>query len=422
MFRVFLLFWVLGTFYSHSGAAGPYGQVAQEGRAYGNLAPTPPMGFMTWNYFGINVDEKTLKNVADAMVNTGLRDLGYHYLFIDDGWQGGRDNKNNIIPDPKKFPSGMKALADYVHTKGMKIGIYSDSAPLTCAGFTASLHFEEQDAKTFADWGIDYLKYDYCGAPKDRETAEKRYHKMAKALQNSGRNIVLAACEWGDRKPWLWAKNIGAQLWRTTGDIRDKWKSLVPYKNVVELHSSGFGILDILNINAELNDYAGGNGWNDPDMLIAGLYGKKDAPSSDLGGTGCTDIEYRSQMSLWCLMSAPLMISCDVADMNKATANILTNKDLIAIDQDVLGKQAKRIINEDTYQVFVKPLSNGDMAVGILNVSDTVQTYLFNPEIIGVSGKKKGKDLWGKETFEIQALKYIKMLPHETKVYRFSDD
>ncbi len=156
------------------------------------------------------------------MVEEGLRDLGYNYIFIDDGWQGGRDNKNNIIPDPQKFPSGMKALVDYVHSKGMKIGIYSDAALLTCGGYTASLHFEEQDAKTFAKWGFDYLKYDYCGAPSDWQTAIARYTTMAKALKDSGREIALGICEWGDREPWLWGKKVGGQLWRTTADVRDK--------------------------------------------------------------------------------------------------------------------------------------------------------------------------------------------------------
>src|SRR5699024_5714096 len=164
---------------------------------------TPPMGFMTWNYFSTDISAEVLKEVVDSMVSTGMVEAGYDYLFIDDGWQGGRDNKNNMIADPEKFPKGMKAFVDYVHSKGMKVGIYSDAAKLTCAGYTASLNFENQDAKTFAQWGIDYLKYDYCHAPADRATAEKRYKKMAEALRNSGRDIVFAACEWGGRKPWL---------------------------------------------------------------------------------------------------------------------------------------------------------------------------------------------------------------------------
>ncbi len=385
--------------------------------------PTPPMGFMTWNYFGLNIHEDDIKSLADAMVETGLRDLGFNYIFIDDGWQGGRDNKNNIIPDPKKFPSGMKALVDYVHGKNMKIGIYSDADQLTCGGYTASLGFEEQDAKTFADWGFDYLKYDYCGAPPDWQTAIARYEKMAKALKKSGRNIMFSICEWGDRSPWLWGEKVGGQLWRTTADIRDKWSCGETVEEPHLLHGKGAGILDILNINATLTDYAKPNAWNDPDMLIVGLYGKKGAPSSDLGGNGCTDVEYQSQMSLWCLMAAPLMITCDVRNMNEATRNILTNKEIIAIDQDRLGKQAKRVVHNEIWQVFVKPLANGDVALGILNVSDKTQTADINLSEIGIFGKRKGKNLWSKEIISLKRNGKIKVKvnPHETKVYRLTN-
>ena len=384
-----------------------------------NLAPTPPMGFMTWNFFAENIDEQKVKSVADALVSSGLKDAGYNYIFIDDCWQGGRDNRNNIIPDAKKFPSGIKALADYVHSKGLKLGIYSDAAPLTCAGYTASLGFEEQDAKTFASWGIDYLKYDYCGAPADWQTAIARYEKMANALKKSGRDIAFGICEWGMRQPWLWAKKAGGQLWRTTGDVRDKWKS-IGAKSLDDLHGAyGFGILDIVNENAPLHAYASPNGWNDPDMLVVGLYGKK-GPSGDLGGVGCTDVEYQSQMSLWCLMAAPLMISCDVRNMNEATKNILLNRDIIAIDQDALGKQAERKINNDTWQVFVKPLSNGDVALGILNVSDKTQTANINLAELGIAGKTKSFDVWGKTTAKISNTIKVSVAAHETKVYRIS--
>ena len=386
------------------------------------LAPTPPMGFMTWNYFGLDIHENDIKTLADAMVETGLRDLGYNYIFIDDGWQGGRDNKNNIIADPAKFPSGMKSLVDYVHTKGMKIGIYSDAAPLTCGGYTASLNFEEQDAKTFAAWGFDYLKYDYCGAPADWQTAISRYERMAKALQNSGRDIAFGICEWGDRSPWLWARKAGGHLWRTTADVRDKWKSHAPAGSAPhELHGYGAGILDILEINAGLDKYAGPNGWNDPDMLVVGLYGKKGAPSTGLGGTGCTDTEYQSQMSLWCLMAAPLMITCDVRNMNEATKRILTNKDIIAIDQDPLGIQAERKLKTDLLQIFVKPLSNGDLALGILNTSDQEQTIEVNPETLGIFNKRKAKDLWSGQTMKTGKRIKVKMAAHETKVFRLSE-
>lgn len=382
-----------------------------------NLAPTPPMGFMTWNYFGLNIHENDIKTLADAMVDTGLRDLGFNYIFIDDGWQGGRDNKNNIIPDANKFPSGMKELVNYIHSKGMKIGIYSDAAPLTCGGYTASLNFEEQDAETFALWGFDYLKYDYCGAPPDWQTAIARYEKIAKALKNCGRDITLGVCEWGGRSPWLWAKKAGGQLWRTTDDVRDKWKTLKNPLDPNDPSGYGAGILDILNINGGLDKYAGPNGWNDPDMLVVGLYGKKGAPSSDLGGVGCTDIEYQSQMSLWCLMASPLMITCDVRNMNETTKRILTNKDLIAIDQDPLGVQAERKLKNDIWQVFVKPLANGDVALGILNMSDKEQTANFDLSKLGIANKKNWIDLWSKKSMKMGKMR-LKVASHETKVYR----
>ena len=379
----------------------------------------PPMGFMTWNFFAENINENNIKAVADGLVSSGLKDLGYEYVFIDDGWQGGRDNRNRMIPDPKKFPSGIKVLADYIHSKGLKIGIYSDAAPLTCAGYTASLGFEELDAKTFAEWGIDYLKYDYCNAPTDWKTAIERYEKMAKALQKSGRDIVFSVCEWGDREPWLWANKVGGQLWRTTADIRDKWKSIEKPKNNYDLHRTGAGILDIVNINAELSRYTRRGAYNDPDMLIVGLYGKK-GPSGDLGGVGCSDIEYQSQISLWCLMAAPLMISLDLENMNDATKKILMNKDIIAIDQDSLNIQAERIINDGVWQVFIKPLANGDVAIGILNTSERPQTANILLADIKVFDKTKAKDIWSGEIKQLNGKISTKVAAHETKVYRLS--
>ncbi len=380
------------------------------------LAPTPPMGFMTWNYFATDINEESLKEIIDELVLSGLRDAGFNYLFIDDGWQGGRDSQNNIIPDYKKFPSGLKSLADYAHSKGLKIGIYSDAAPLTCGGYTGSLHFEEQDAKQFASCGFDYLKYDYCGAPEDWQTAINRYEKMSNALKATGRDIVFSICEWGDRHPYLWAKKAGGHLWRTTADIRDKWKSLKPWNKQSQLHSLGAGILDVVNINAELNNYASSGAWNDPDMLVVGLYGRK-GPSGSLGGVGCSNVEYQSQMSLWCLMASPLMISCDIRNMNLATRNILLNKDIIAINQDPLAVQASRKLNDNTWQVFVKPLSNGNVALGILNISDANQTANINLQKLGIYHKTSAFDVWSKNTFSIDNVIKINVSSHETKVF-----
>ena len=381
------------------------------------LAPTPPMGWMTWNYFADNINEKDIREMADAMVSSGMLEAGYDHVFIDDGWQGGRDNKNNIIADPIKFPSGIKALAEYVHSKGLKLGIYSDAAPLTCAGYTASLHFEEQDAKTFASWNVDYLKYDYCGVPDDMEVAKTRYKIMADALRKSGRNISFGICEWGDRKPWLWGAQVGGQLWRTTADIRDKWKSLQPVKNARELHGTGAGILDILDYSLDYDSYAGPGHWNDMDMLIVGLYGKK-GPSGDLGGVGCTDTEYQSQMSLWSIMNSPLAATNDVRKMNAETKRILLNKEVIAINQDLLGKQAVCKIKNESWNVFVRPLANGDFAIAILNRTDADQNSKINFAELGLNGNYEIRDLWQHKVIGKGKKWDGKVQPHETKLFR----
>ena len=381
------------------------------------LAPTPPMGWMTWNYFADNIHEKDIREMADALVASGMRELGYEYIFIDDGWQGGRDNRNNIVADPQKFPSGMKALADYVHSLGLKLGIYSDAAQLTCAGYTGSLHFERQDAHSFAAWGIDYLKYDYCGAPADSATAKIRYKAMADALSESGRNIALGICEWGDRQPWRWAAAAGGQLWRTTADVRDKWKSIKPFSAPSALHGLGAGILDIVDLTAPLHAYAGPGKWNDMDMILAGLYGKK-GPSGDLGGMGCTETEYQSQMSLWCMFSAPLATSNDLRQMDDATKRILLNPEIIALDQDPLGVPAERKVHTDTWDIFLKPLATGEVALAILNRSDVPQTMRLDFAELGLSGAYFIRDVWAHKDLGSSNTWTDVVAAHETKVFR----
>jgi alpha-galactosidase len=376
-----------------------------------HLSPAPPMGWMTWNYFGEHINETVIKKMADAMDASGMVKAGYQYIIIDDGWQGGRDNRNNIIPDPEKFPSGIKSLAAYLHAKGIKIGIYSDAAPLTCAGYTASLNFEEQDARTFASWDIDYLKYDYCNAPDDSVTAKSRYKKMADALSRSGREIVFGICEWGGRKPWLWAANAGGNLWRTTGDIRNKWKD--------KPGEGGLGIMDIVNVNASLDEYAGPGHWNDPDMLVIGLYTAK-GPASDLGGVGCTDTEYQSQMSLWSIMSAPLIATNDLTSMNPETRRILLNEEVIAINQDKLGRQAVCKVNNDTCNVFVKPLANGDIAIAILNKTEEPKDFDIMYETLGLSGNYDIRDVWIHKQIGKGKKWKGKLQAHETKMFRLN--
>ena len=375
----------------------------------GKLAPTPPMGWMTWNMFKGDISEQLIKETADAMVESGLRDAGYKYVFIDDLWQGGRDNRNNIIPDPKKFPNGIKALADYVHSKGLKLGIYSDAAQLTCGGCTASYGFEEQDARTFASWGVDYLKYDYCNAPEDSATARLRYKTMADALSKSGRDIVLGICEWGQRNGEEWCEHVGGQLWRTSSDVRDMWKDIV--------NQGGAGILDIINVTAPLSKQVRHGQWPDMDMLVVGLNGKG-GPSSDLGGVGCTYTEYQTQMSMWCMMSSVLALSNDLRHLTPEDKRILLNKEIIAIDQDPLGKAAERVVNEAGHQVFVRPLANGSHAVAILNSGDKAQRLSVSFKQLGLTGKYSVRDVWQHRDIARGATKWGgKVQAHETKVF-----
>lgn len=380
-----------------------------QGTQRNKLAPTPPMGWMTWNLFKGNINEKLIRETADAMVESGLADAGYKYIFIDDLWQGGRDAQNNIIPDAKKFPSGIKALADYVHSKGLKLGIYSDAAQLTCGGYTASLGFEEQDARTFASWGIDYLKYDYCNAPEDSATARLRYRTMADALQKSGRDIVLGVCEWGQRQAEEWCESVGGQLWRTSYDVRDMWKDVVK--------QGGMGILDIINITAPISKYARQGQWPDMDMLVVGLNGKG-GPSSDLGGVGCNYTEYQTQMSMWCMLSSPLALSNDLRKLTEQDKRIILNKEVIAINQDSLGKVAERKVNADNYQVFVRPLSGNRYAVAMMNTADKAQKLSINFKQIGLNGAYKVRDVWQHKQIATKASKWSgRVEAHETKVW-----
>ena len=372
------------------------------------LTPTPPMGWMTWNLFQGNINEQLIRETADAMVEGGFRDAGYKYIFIDDLWQGGRDRQNNIIPDPVKFPNGIKALADYVHSRGLKLGIYSDAAPLTCGGWTASLGFEEQDARTFASWGIDYLKYDYCNAPEDSATARHRYRTMANALQKSGRNIALGICEWGQRQCEEWCEEVGGQLWRTSYDVRDMWKDVVK--------QGGMGILDIVNVTAPLARYVRSGQWPDMDMLVVGLRGKG-GPSSDLGGVGCTQTEYQTQMSMWCMMASPLAMTNDLRKVSEDDRRILLNPEIIAINQDPLGKAAERKVMTDDYQIYVRPLADGSHAVALLNTSDKPLVLTADFARLGIPGKYTIRDVWQHKDIARNASKWKgRVMSHEIRV------
>jgi len=275
------------------------------------LGRTPQMGWNSWNKFACNINENLIKSTIDTLVENGFVDAGYNYINLDDCWQISRDKDNRIVADPNAFPSGIKALADYAHSKGMKFGLYSDAGTNTCQGRPGSLNYEEIDAKTYAEWGVDYLKYDNCYA--DPRTPEERYPIMRDALNKSGRAIFYSMCEWGVDDPAKWAKTVG-NSWRTTGDISDSWNSMI----------------DIIDKNDRWADFAGPGGWNDPDML-------------EVGNGGMTYDEYRTHFSLWALSKAPLLIGCDVTKKDPQTFEILMNKEVIAIDQDKLGVQGRKV-------------------------------------------------------------------------------
>ncbi|WP_343227576.1 glycoside hydrolase family 27 protein [Rhodanobacter sp. 7MK24] len=340
-------------------------------RTPNGLALTPPMGWNTWNRFGCKINEKLIRQAADAMVSSGMRDAGYVYIVIDDCWQGERDAKGNIRPDPLRFPSGMKALGDYIHAKGLKFGIYSDAGQLTCGKRPGSWGHEYQDARTYASWGVDYLKYDWCSTYT--QDAPSTYTTMSDALRATGRPIVFSICEWGVNKPWLWAKNVG-NLWRTTDDIYDHWSGQDGYQ-----HS----VLAILDLQVGLDGFAGPGHWNDPDML-------------EVGNGGMSNVEYQSHFSLWAMLAAPLMAGNDLADMSAETKAILTNREVIAVDQDPLGIEASRVAKQGDYEVWARPLKGGGRAVLLLNRGATAHAITVDWADLNLpaSLRMKVRDLW----------------------------
>lgn len=337
-----------------------------------NLAMTPPMGWNSWNKFACNVSEKLIRETADAMVTSGMRDAGYVYLVVDDCWQIDRDAQGNILPDPERFPSGMKALADYIHSKGLKFGLYSDAGTLTCQKRPGSRGYEFQDARQYAAWGVDYLKYDWCST--GTQNAPASYSIMRDALLKAGRPIVFSICEWGTTKPWLWGKGVG-NLWRTTGDIQDCWDCKRDW--------GGMGIVHILDLQVGLESYAGPGHWNDPDML-------------EVGNGGMTITEYRSHFSLWAILAAPLMAGNDLRNMSSEVKDILTNREVIAVDQDPLGMQGRRVARNGDQEVWAKQLVDGGRAVVLFNRSDKAAEITVSWTEIGYPEHLAAnvRDLW----------------------------
>lgn len=383
--------------------------------AMDNLAPTPPMGWNSWNPFGKNVNELVIRETADAMVSSGLKDAGFTYIVIDDYWQGTRDTVTGILGfNTERFPSGIKALADYVHSKGLKFGIYSDAGTMTCGDQPGSFGYEENDAKMFAEWGVDYLKYDYCYCPdygsenNDYKMAIARYKAMGDALKATGRPIVYSICEWGPRSPWLWGKEVGGHLWRISYDVGDKWDE-------PRNEHSQIGILTAIDAMTNLERFVVPGGWNDPDMLVIGLRN-----SGYIKGGGCTDVEYRTQMSMWCMFSAPLMMGCDLKTMTEETRSILINKDIIAIDQDPLGKQAFRVMRKDGIEAWKKPLSGNRVAIAFLNRNSASGTVTSDYEALELDPAVKYMvyDVWEHEMVKQPAgALTAKLQPHECQVF-----
>ena len=339
------------------------------------LADTPQMGWSSWNKFQTNIHEDLIKDIADKMVEYGLVDAGYVYLNLDDGWHGERDAQGFIHEDPEKFPSGMKALADYLHARGLKLGIYSDAGTNTCACYAGSLGHEYQDAFMYAHWGVDYLKYDWCYT--NNINPKGAYALMRNALRAAGRPILFSMCEWGSSKPWEWAADVG-HSWRTTGDIgisfmpiplrrgpdgRPLWKAL--------------GVMEIVEMNEPLRQYAGPGHWNDPDMLEV--------------GNGMSVSEDRAHFTLWCMMAAPLILGNDITNMTPETLAIITNREMIAVDQDPLGIQGLRLKKEGDLQYWFKPLSDGDWAFCILNTGDEAVTVPVDWTALEVDDELSGR-------------------------------
>ncbi|WP_206739772.1 NPCBM/NEW2 domain-containing protein [Streptomyces lydicus] len=376
--------------------AGP-SRTAPAPRLPGGLAETPPMGFNNWNSTNCRAEfnEEMVKGIADLFVAKGLKDAGYRYVNLDDCWAlPTRDGNGKLVPDPQRFPHGIKAVADYVHAKGLKFGIYTSAGIKTCnpAGFPGGLGHEKSDAQQFADWGVDYLKYDNCN--NLGVDAKQRYRTMRDALKTTGRPIVYSICEWGENKPWEWASDVG-HLWRTTGDISDSWSSM----------------LDIAKQNLPLAPHAGPGHWNDPDML-------------EVGNGGMTDTEYRTHFSLWSMMAAPLLIGSDLRKAGPETFEILANKDLIAVDQDRLGKQATVVKSESGRWTLVRQLADGSRAVALFNETGGPQRITTTARELGLpqADGYRLRDLWRHQDTHTTGTVSATVPAHGTTVYRISAD
>jgi alpha-galactosidase len=395
-------------------SAGLFTTTPVSAQKFEGLAQTPPMGWNSWNTFQTNIDEPLLKGMVDTYVSSGMKDAGYEYFVLDDGWMTmERDKDGNLVADPKKFPNGMKEFADYVHSKGLKFGIYNCAGTKTCAGYPGTRGYEYQDARLYASWGVDYLKFDWCNA--DGMNAKEAYETMSKAIRAAGRPMVFSLCEWGQHKPWHWAKEVG-QLWRTTGDIYAGFD-----KNKNNGTWSASSVLTILDQQDSIRQYAGPGHWNDPDMLEV--------------GNGMSYNEDKAHFSLWCMLAAPLMAGNDLRKMSDQTREILTNKDVVALDQDPLGVEAFRFYAFDGIEIWIKPLANNELAVCFLNRSERPQEVSYNwkehmikdafsnTSIDFNQGSYKLRDLWQHKEAGTTGKAFSETIPsHDVVVLKLSKE
>lgn len=365
---------------------------------------TPPMGWNSWNTFGADINEQLIFDTADKMVETGLSALGYEYLVIDDCWAlKERDENGRLVADPQKFPHGMKAVADYVHSKGLKFGMYSCAGYLTCAAYPGSSEYEFIDAKTFAEWGVDFLKYDYCYHSSVIH-GKYLYRRMGLALKNCGRDILFSACTWGADNTAEWIRETSANMWRSTGDVFDNWETI---KSIIEQQEA-------------ILPYGGAGSFNDMDMLVVGMYGK-----GNVGLQGLNDTQYKTHFSIWALLGSPLMIGCDVRNMNKETFDILSNEELIKINQDADCRQVFKLslYSGNNIKAYARNLENGDIAVGFFNLTDKKVTVKFLLDELGLpisTGKTlEMHEVWNGETVTVKNGTLIKNIEaFDSLVYR----
>ena len=373
------------------------------------VADTPQMGWSSWNCFMTEINEDLIKATADAMVELGLVDAGYVYLNLDDGWHGERDASGFVLEDREKFPSGMKSLADYLHARGLKLGIYSDAGDFTCACYTGSRGHEYQDAITYAHWGVDYLKYDWCFTTN--ANAKGSYTLMRNALRKAGRPILFSICEWGVNKPWEWAQDVG-HSWRTTGDIGPAFAPVpVSYDEQGRRKWKPMSVLEIIDINEPLREYAGPGHWNDPDMLEVGNSATVDGIFYDM-----TDSEDRAHFTMWCMMAAPLILGNDLTKITPETLAIITNREMIAVDQDPLGIQGLRLKNEDGVQYWFKPLADGDWAFCVMNTREEDVTLTIDWSELEVNDalSKRRTDFAG-TTYSVRDIWHPEAKPFTTR-------